>query len=248
MPRPPKPSFRRIWLPVAAAVMMTITVSSCSKIPVNAPDPITILHSFEQFPMQRYLDSSFALAIDTIYLTLSTVTISGQAEFAYAFRTSAPAAITSLALMLPDSGFSHTVTLWDSATGAVLAQADVPTLNPGHWTSVSLALMNQAVPIQPGKGYIVGYNSRAVGNALDVAAPGNTLYLVYGIYDFSQGPAKSTFRPIMPFTEGLISFEGTWLVDYDAPLTGPIFPGGIPADNYTNSVFGVIDIGYIAAP
>lgn len=239
------------------ALMIVVAVSSCSKVPVTAPFPITVLQSLEQFPVRRYLDSSFALASDTIFLTITPVTlldpniphaeVPGQAEIAYAFRTSAPAAVTSLALLLPAAGYSHTVTLWDSATGAVLAQTSVPSLDSGHWTSVSLALMNQAVPILPGKGYIVGYNTLAIGGTLDTYSPGNNLYLLYGIYDFSQGPDKSTFRPIMPFTEGLISFEGIWQNNYDEPLR-IASPGVTPATNYVNGVPGVIDIGYVAAP
>jgi hypothetical protein len=237
--------------------MISVALGSCSKVPVNAPIPITILRSLEQFPFHRYLDSSFALARDTIYLTITPVSlldpniphaeVPGQAEIAYAFRTSAPAAVTSLALLLPASGYSHTVTLWDSATGEVLAQTNVPSLDSGHWTSVSLAITNQAVPIQPGKGYIVGYNTLAIGGTIDTYSPGNALYLLYGIYDFSQGPDKSSFRPIMPFTEGLISFEGIWQNAYDRPLRMSS-PGATPAASYVNGVPGVIDIGYIAAP
>ncbi len=249
--------FSRVCPAAAVSVMITVTSTSCTKVPLTAPIPITVLNSLEQFPFQRYLDSSFALSQDTIFLTITPVTlldpniphaeVPGQAEIAYAFRPSAPAAVTSLALLLPAAGYSHTVTLWDSATGAVLAQTTVPSLDSGHWTSVSLALINEAVPILPGKGYIVGYNTLAIGSALDTYSPGNSLYLLYGIYDFSQGPDKSTFRPIMPFTEGLISFEGIWQNNYDEPLR-ITSPGVTPATNYVNGVPGVIDIGYIAAP
>ena len=245
---------------VALASVLTMAISSCSKIPVNAPIPINpiILQPLEKFPFQRYLDSSLALVSQNIDLTLTPGTlidpavlhaeVPGQAEIAYAFRTNTPAAVTSLALLLPAHGYSHTVTLWDSATGAVLAQTTVPSLDSGKWTSVSLALQNQSVIIQPGKGYILGYNTLAIGSAIGTLSPGNNVYDLFGIFDFSQGADKSQFRPILPFTEGAITFETQWMIDYDTPISAPIFPGTTSPNGSDNSVFGLIDIGYIAAP
>jgi hypothetical protein len=244
----------------AVAALTLLAATSCSKVPITSLPlpPSPILKSLQQFPMERYLDSSFALSSDTIFLTLSAAGIDdptiqhaevpGQAEFAISFRTSVAAALTSLALDLPDSGFTHTVTLWDSTTGAVLAQSDITTRISGKWSSVNLALLGQAVQLVPGNGYILGLNSLAVGNAEDAPGPGNEIFVLYGIYDFSQGPAKSSLRNIMPIVEGPITFESTWIVYFDPPATAPAFPGTQPTSGDPHTVSGLVDFGYIPTP
>lgn len=239
-----------------SALLSLLVISSCSKIPITppiVPNPI-ILQSLEKFPFQRYLDSSLALSSQGIDLSLIPGTLidpsthtetPGQAELALAFRTNTPAIVTSLALLLPAGGYSHTVTLWDSATGTVLAQTAVPSKDSGKWSSISLALINQQVVIQPDKGYILGYNSLAIGNSIGTYSPGNSVYNLYGIFDFSKNDG-GTFRPILPFTEGAITFEAGWMINYNTPVGPSIFPGSIAPNESVNSLFGLPDLGYIS--
>jgi hypothetical protein len=247
--------------PLLAATLLTLFVSSCSKIGTLPGPPGTVLQSLEKFPLRQYIDSSTTLMNsqpNSIFFEINSVTLNdpfiihpvtpGQALIAMAFRTNAPAAITSLALQLPASGFTHTVTLWDSATGAVLARIDVPSLNAGKWTSVSLAFNGQAVPILPGNGYIVGYNTLATGNAIGSNSPGNALYILNGIYDYSLDGGHGDFRPILPFTEYAITYETAWEIDYDNPNARLPFPGSIAPNSGGSALLGFVDIGYVAAP
>lgn len=246
----------------AATILLSILGSSCTKLGqiIPVPPPVGVIQSLEQTPFKSYTDSLFALSVTNnvgSILTIVAVALNdntlpgssgqdlGQAEIAYAFRSSVAGAVTSLGVMLPTTGYKHTVTLWDSATGQVLAQTDVPTLNGGKWTYVSLALLGQAVAIQPDHGYIVGFNSLAVGNPVGVFNAGNEIYILDGIYQFSGG-GQSAKAPIIPFTHGPITFENCYSVPYNTTLTNPIFPPSVTVGG--TGIFdvpGVGDIGFI---
>jgi len=242
------------------AAILAFLAGSCTRDAVILPGPPgTAIKSLEKFPFQEFIDSSNAkFSAGTVRFTFKAVTLQdinlahygqpGQAEFALAFRTGKKGSVTSLALLLPASGFSHTVTLWDSATGAVLAQTNVPSLHAGDWTSVSLAVNNKAVAIVPGKGYIVGYNSLAVGSAIGASSPGNQLYNFDGIFYVNANDGQGEILPILPFTEGAITFEAGWEMDYDTPINGPIFPGKKQPNESPQSLYGMVDIGYITSP
>lgn len=244
---------------VAAASLLALG-SSCTKLGqiIPVPPPIGVIQSLEQTPFKSYTDSLFGLSSTGTILTIVAVALNdnslpgssgqdlGQAEIGYAFRSSSDGAITSLGVLLPTTGFKHTVTLWDSATGQVLAQADVPTLTGGKWTYVSLALAGQAVPIVANHGYIVGFNSLAVGNPIGTFSPGNKIYILDGIYTLGGGGPKI---PIIAFTKGPITFENQYTVLYNTPISNPIFPpsGSVGATGLFD-VPGVCDIGFIPAP
>jgi|GEM_PF-1813499 len=245
-----------------AAILLLILGSSCTKLGQVIPvqPPIGVIQSLEQTPFKSYTDSLFALSVTNnvgSILTIGAVALNdntlhetsgqdlGQAEIAYAFRSSVAGAVTSLGVMLPTTGYKHTVTLWDSTTGQVLAQTDVPTLNGGKWTYVSLALLGQAVVIQPDHGYIVGFNSLAVGNPVEVFNAGNEIYILDGIYQFFGG-GQSAKAPIVPFTHGPITFENYYYVPYNAPPGNPIFPNSANTESFGPfDVPGVADIGFI---
>jgi hypothetical protein len=248
-----------------AAVLLLLCGSSCTKIGdiIPVPPPIGVIQSLEQTPFKSYTDSLFALSIVNnvgSVLTSTAVALNdnsqhgtagedlGQAEIGYAFRSSVAGAVTSLGVLLPTTGFNHTVTLWDSITGQVLAQTDVPTLNGGKWTFVSLAELGQAVLIQPNHGYIVGFNSLAVGNPVETFNAGNEIYQLDGIYQFF-GNGSSDKVPVLPFTQGPVTFENYYLIPYTTSITSPIFPPAVSSG--TTPAFdlpGVCDIGFIPAP
>lgn len=253
------------WSPklLLAIIVPAVVLISCSKVPLtNPPIPIGVLKDLEQFPFQSYIDSLNGLksdSIDIYYVAgapfdqlVMHEEIPGQAEYAYAFRTSVPGAVTSLGVLEPASGYSHTVTLWDSATGAVLAQADVPSLDSGHWTYVSLALTGQEVPVQANHGYIVGFNTLALGSAIGAGTPGDWTYFINGIWDFQDNPAgNGGLSTIQPFTSKGCTFEGEYLTYYNAntPLVGPPFPGGLnnPNGDPNHNLYGACDVGFIPA-
>lgn len=241
-----------------AACLSTFLASSCVKTSVILPGPPgSVIKSLEKFPFQEFLDSAAGeLAAGNIrysftVATLTNITVGSnfgapsQAELALAFRTSQLAHLTSLALLLPASGFTHTVTVWDSASGTVLAQINVPSLNAGHWTSVSLAAVNKAIALIPGRGYIVGYNSLAIGSTINSASPGNQLFNWDGIFYVNDNGGKGETLPILPFTKGVITFEAGWEMDYYTSITTPIFPGKKSPNESPQSLYGMVDIGYI---
>jgi hypothetical protein len=239
-----------------AAALAVLLFDSCYQTQVQLPNPI--LQSVVRFPFQNYLDSLFSQSRDSIILTIGVTEpydplttqneVFGQAEIAYAFRTSAPAAVAELALYLPSGGDTHLVTLWDSASGTVLAYANITMVDSAQWNSVPVTGPGgQIVTLQPGRGYIIGFNSLANGDALDgtVYNPDNSVYVLYGIYDF-EAAVQNTI-PVIPFTKGLITYEGVWNVFYDTELA-ELFPGNSPSTSNVNGVYGVCDIGYIAGP
>src|SRR5580658_2461367 len=143
---------------VSIAALFTIAITSCSKLLINPPIPNPILQSIGQFPFEAYLDSLARLPNPPYYLyvwpTVPNYEIPSQKMVsAYAFRSSTPGAITSLAILEPAAGYAHTIELWDSASGQLLAEANISTVDSGRWASVSLASNGQEVLIQANHGY-----------------------------------------------------------------------------------------------
>jgi hypothetical protein len=245
-------------LPMSLVVI--VMISSCSKVPLtNPPIPITVLQDLEQFPFQNWLDSINGLA-PGIQLTIQDAEpvdplpghgeSAGQLESAFAFRSSTPGAVTSLGVLEPSTGYTHEVTLWDSATGQVLADVFVKSLDSGHWTYNSLALVGQEVPIAANHGYIVGFNTLAVGSTPGAVSESNDVFLLYGLLDYQDFPgAAPGFLPIFPFTKGPITYEAEEWIFYDTPVATPPFPGPIPVGTILpHTVLGVCDIGFIPEP
>jgi hypothetical protein len=252
-------SKKKSMRPLFTAALLALFASSCTKVPINLPGPpSTVLKSLEKFPFKDFLDSAakqqavgdLKYGFKAVWLTDMNLLRYGnlsQAELALSFRANTPATITSLALLLPSKGYSHTVTLWDSATGTVLAQTDVPSLDSGRWTSVNLAVIGKAIAIKPGKAYIVGFNSMAVGSFIGAANAANQVYNFTGIYYYNGVPegGEPTLIPILPFTNGAITYETGWEMDYDNPINGPIFPGKTAPNQSPQSLYGLVDIGYV---
>jgi hypothetical protein len=244
------------------AGLLLLTCQSCNKFRLI---PFPIGDRFIQTPFKSYFDSLYAVSGDTLnsagYGVLVTFTPAGvndvlqkgdggedegQLEIAYAFRTAYAGSVISLGVWLPDPNSSHTVTLWDSTSGQVLAQANVPTPASGAWAYVSVP--NAA--LQPGHGYIIGVNSLAVGNPMNTVSASNEIFLINGIYDFSSAlPPGGALLPMLPFTRGAITVEGWWQDFYDTPIPGGqagLFPGGTPAMNYNVvGMVGLCDFGFI---
>lgn len=204
--------------------------------------------------MMSYLDSLEALTIATdstgVLVSVTGVnplapkapdTINGQAELAFAFRTSAPGFVNALGVDVPEGGYTHTVTLWDSATGAVLAQADVSSMSAG-WSFIDLQPASY-VALQVDHGYIMGYNSAAIGSALNSNDPGNFVYRIMGLYDFKVPVPVGALVPLFPMTYKSFTIEGSYQVPYGEPISAPLFPSG-NANTSTNAFFGACDIGF----
>ncbi|MFL5742150.1 MAG: hypothetical protein ACJ75B_18145 [Flavisolibacter sp.] len=242
----------RIPKRVPAILCLILFCQSCYRDPSFLHPPVHFpIQILEQTPLKSFLDSINGLG-SSVQLTIQSVTINnpfiphaevpGQAVIGYSFRSSVAGKVTSLGIRLPARAFSHTVSLWDSVTRQILAQADVPSLDSGKFTYVSLSFLNRAVDIQPDHPYIVGFNSLANGSALNTYSSGNNIYSLNGIYHFFQG--GNSLTPIIPFTKGAISFESYYYLPYNSILSLPS-PAEVQAITNTNLVSGLCDIGFI---
>ncbi len=151
---------------------------------------------------------------------------------------------------MPTTGVQHNVALWDSASGQVLAVAQVPSLDSGQWTYLSLVPTNQEVIIQANHGYIVGFNSLAIGDQINVPNTNNGVYFFDGIYTNNIAGGGGVGKvPIVPFTEGPITYENYYTAYYDDPNARPPYPGTSFSNPFgAFDLPGVCDIGFIPAP
>jgi hypothetical protein len=245
-------------------VLVMLLAASCSKIPISPipiPVPPGVLQSIEQHPFQRYLDSVEALTSENIYLFRDSILLNdvllpphdntqgtGQAEIGYAFRTDVAGAVVGFGIYVPIGGYTHTVTLWDSATGQLIAEWGVPSLHNSAWTTITLPQQKMQV-IQPNHGYILGFNSLAEGNFINTPSPGNELYVYQYIINYNVGTAPNEFQDVFPFTEQDITFEGAYEFPYDTPSANTPFPlTGNPYASQDPGFFGTCDIAFIPQP
>ena len=244
------------FLTAAALLLLTL---GCTRLKLNPFPPFPYPTSV-QHPFQTYLDSILALSevTDSEFVTQVAINLNdpmgniklegtGQAEVGYAFRSSVPGAITQLGVYLPTPGFSHTVTIWDSASGEVLAQTNVATPAAGGWGYTGLFEIGQGLTIQASHGYIIGFNSVAVGVPENTDTVANEMWLFNGIYDFRQTPNPPPGGiSMLPFTYGSITFEGWYQVDYDTPISAPIFLGTHEIQSsVVIAMLGACDIGFV---
>jgi hypothetical protein len=225
-----------------------------SPVPTPIPTPVPI-HPINYYPTQtpfqafvtKY-DVPFTNTSESIGLSagdFDTYTRSGTlvysaAELGFAFRSSVSGTILGLGTMLPATGFAHTVTLWDSATQLVLATATVTNQSPSIFT---YADFSATVPIHADHGYVVGYNTMAIGNPVNSSSTGNDFYLVNGIYvDGGQGSDLALF----PFTEGSITVENAFEFNYgDGEPPANLFPAASNWSSQANGFFGLCDIAFM---
>lgn len=161
-----------------------------------------------------------------------------NAEVGFAFRSNRQGSAIGLGLMLPANGYAHTVTLWDSATQEVLARVSVTESN-GAFTYTNLT---RAIVILANHGYVVGYNTLAIGNPLDTYSAGNEFYLVNGIY-VDGGLGRDL--PLVPFTQEFITVEKTFVYNYginEPPAN--LFPPAADWSSSPNGFFGLSDITF----
>jgi hypothetical protein len=251
----------RLLSALTLAFLFTVLLQSCAKdsmvispSPVPIPTPIPI-HPINYYPTQTPFQAfvtKYNVPItntsETIGLSsgdFDTYTRSGifvytAAELGFAFRSSVAGTVLGLGTMLPATGFAHKVTLWDSATQTVLATASVT----GQSVSVfTYADFGATVPIQANHGYVVGYNTLAVGNAVNSFSTGNEIYLVNGILvDGGQG----SNLPLFPFTEGTITIENAFENNYgDGQPPADLFPTASNWSTQANGFFGLCDIAFV---
>ena len=164
--------------------------------------------------------------------------VDGNGIIGFAFRSSVAGNINGLGLKMPAAGFSHGMTLWDSVTHAVLATITVTQSGTGF----SYNDFPTPVPIQANHGYVVGYYTQAGGTALGTYSPGDNFYVVQGFFvDDYQG----LDQPLLPFTEGNITVENGFNVNFGYnPIRAGFFPGATAWNDQANGFFGLCDIDF----
>jgi hypothetical protein len=260
----PRESFRRLvrLFPTLSIVFLfAALLQGCAKdsftlspLPFPAPSPFPP-HPINLYPTQTPFQAfvtKYNVPVtntsESIWLTVGdfgTYTRSGtlvyyEAELGFAFRTSVAGSILGLGTLLPATGFAHTVTLWDSATQVALATTTVTGQSASVFTYTDFA---STVPIQANHGYVVGYNTLAIGIPVDTFSTGNDFYLVDGILvDGGQG----SNIPLFPFTEGTITVENAFKFNYgDGQPPANLFPTASNWGTPGNGFFGLCDIAFM---
>jgi hypothetical protein len=253
-------AIRRNVLRVLPAFLLAFLFQACSKdalitsplpTPIPLPIPIHPINFYlTQTPFQAFI-TKYDIAMTNTNLTIGLTSagldqdtrtgfIYNQAEIGFAFRSSVAGTVNGLGTMLPATGFIHTVTLWDSATQTILAGINVTSESTAKFTYADFAT---GVPIQANHGYVVGYNTLAIGNAINTYSPGNSIFGVNGIFvDRGAG----TNLPILPFTEGTITVENTFFYNYgDGRAPADLFPAASTWNGQPNGFPGLCDIAFV---
>lgn len=227
-------------------------VISPAPVPAATPTPsliIPIRPVANETPFQAFVtkynvpltDNSESLGLTTAALATETRTgtLYTAAELGFVFRSSVAGTIFELGTLLPATGFAHTVTLWDSATQAVLATINVTSQSGSVFTYAGL---RATVPIQANHSYVVGFNSLAVGLPVNTFSTANEVYLVNGIW---TGGGGGPYLPLVPFAEGNITVENAFYANYGygAPPTN-LFPTAASWNTEPHGFFGLCDIGF----
>jgi len=230
----------RIVLPFASILLFSTFLSSCTKYQVGANTPTVT-------PMQAFI-TKYDIPLNTmdtaLFLQPTTFYNFNNGEYnaveaGYAFRTSTKGVVFELGTMLPDSGFLHTVTLWDSATQTILARTDV--IN-GSKVSFSYTGLDSStvVTLQANHGYVIGMNSTAVGNPILSASLGNWIYVALGLY-VDQGEGNDI--NLVPFTEGPITIEQGFVYEFQTQ-PAVLFPPASSWVGQDNGFMGLCDFGF----
>ena len=241
-PRSVRRSLSGIVLPFASILLFCTFLSSCQKYQVGANTPTVT-------PMQAFITRyNIPLTPTDTALFLQAVDFYGipdqgqydQAELGFAFRTSTSGIVFELGILLPDSGFIHTVTLWDSATQTILARTDVISLSTSSFTYTGLD-SSTVITLQANHGYVIGLNSTAVGNPVNSASVGNRVYAPQGLY-VDQGAGSDI--SLLPFTEGPITVERGFIYNYGYQAQpAAFFPPKSSWASQDNGFLGICDFG-----
>ncbi len=202
------------FLKTAFAVFITVLSLCCTKKHVNNGGRLSTVHPFQQY----FINNSKAV-------NLSVHTNSYPLEIGYMFRASDTGSIYEIGLMLPDTGWSYTMTLWDSATQAILLQKVVKCSTATVFSYLDLNATNESVEIMKDHAYVISVNLLPVGVA--GAAPSD-------YYDARRADQQAIF----PITESYITFTN----QYNRITNSPAFPNNLIV--YQDLINGLIDIGF----
>ena len=234
----------RLALPLVSVILLSFLFQACSKLR-QEPFRITTVTPMQAFitkyniPLSPTDTALFLLAVD--YNGIPDKGQYDQAELGYAFRTSAAGVVFELGILLPATGFVHTVTLWDSATQTILGQLNVSNLSGSSFTYAGLD-SGTAIVLQANHGYVIGVNSTAVGNPVNSPSAGNYVYAPQGLY-VDQGAGSDI--QLLPFAESTITVERgfVYIYGYQAQPAS-FFPPASSWQSQDNGFLGICDFGF----
>jgi len=237
------------------ALSLALLLQSCAKDGLTVSSPIVPLANSipllippihpitSQQPFQAFI-TTYNVPLtnndEALFLGSGALDDNSNAEIGFAFRSNVAGTAIGLGILLPTTGFSHMVTLWDSATQVELASIAVPNNSK---TAFTYAAFTTTVPIQANHPYVVGYNTLAIGNANGSSSPGDWIYSVQGIFvDGGQG----SDLPEYPFREGNITVENVFYNNYGTGrVPANLFPTTIASwEEWNNGYFGLCDLEF----
>lgn len=159
------------------------------------------------------------------------------AEMGYLFRSSVRGKVISMGINLPNSGYNHRITIWDSVTSEALGSVIIQSVG-STWIYADL---KAPVTIKANQSYIVTVNTAVKGIEINQYTPAETVFILDGI--FVTGGFPLTF---FPATDGPITIESpVWFpygIDHPRPL---FYPGsGIQGNVAAGGFQGFCDIGF----
>lgn len=178
---------------------LTITCLAAFGYSCNKPYQPAGIHKYER-PVSDYLD--YLAKTNSKYKPTVGPDHEGSREVAYSFSSSKPGIITKLGVMLPDSGKTFVVSLWDSTTEDLLVQKNIRILDPNAFNYADLLPTNEFQVIFPNHTYLVGVFTGSVNEHHE--EPGdeynllgdfyNTLYEKDNIFPFAAYPHIINFH------------------------------------------------------
>jgi hypothetical protein len=164
--------------------------------------------------------------------------VDGNGVIGFAFRSSVAGNVNGLGLKMPAAGFAHGMVLWDSVTHAILGTVNVTQSGTGF----NYSDFPTPVAIQANHGYVVGYYTQASGTVSGTYSTGDNFYIVQGFFvDDYQG----LDQPLLPFTEGNITVENGFSIDFGySAIRAGFFPVAADWNAEANGFFGLADIDF----
>lgn len=156
----------------------------------------------------------------------------GPLEIGYSFTSSIPGIVDKLGIMLPDSGKTYAVSLWDGETKELLVQKNIQILHPNLFNYVDLLPTNEFKVIFANHPYMIGVFTAAVSespnlegdNFYNVQVDGGNIFPFTGyshVVNFNQEYIKYADSPTFPDNIWPFGYVVTGLCDLEFTYVKP---------------------------
>ncbi|HET7119428.1 MAG TPA: hypothetical protein VFI29_23230 [Hanamia sp.] len=156
----------------------------------------------------------------------------GPLEIGYSFTSSIPGIVDKLGIMLPDSGKTYAVSLWDGVTKELLVQKNIQILHPNLFNYVDLLPTNEFKVILANHPYMIGVFTAAISastnlegdNFYYVQVDGGNIFPFTGyphVVNFNQEYTLNTESPAFPKNPWPFGYVVTGLCDIEFTYVQP---------------------------